>query len=63
MQELIFRISVYSSYSAVCRSTFALSTRPLLFCSTFVLLYDEERQQQRLQYISLTFMRSYTYGA
>ena len=49
------RIFAYSSYSNVCRLTFALSVLYLLFCSTFALLYNKVIRQQKLEYILLIF--------
>ena len=37
------RIFAYLSYSAACRLTVSLSIQHLLFCSTFILPYDDVR--------------------
>ena len=44
---------VRSSYSTVFRLAFALLIQYLLLCSTFAILYDGVRHQQRLDYIHL----------
>ena len=33
----------------------------LLFCSTFILLFDEVNQQERFEYIPFIFRPSYTF--
>ena len=45
---------MYLSYNATFRLTFALSIMYLLFCSFFILLYDEVRHQQISEYIPFT---------
>ena len=56
------RIFVYSSDSTVCRLPSSLSIQYLLFCSSFVLLYDEVKHQLRFNYIPLIFRHCYTFG-
>ena len=53
--SLELRIFVYSWYKPAVRLTFAPPIHYLLFCPTFVLLYDEVRHQSKFKYVPLIF--------
>ena len=48
---------MYSRDNTAFRLSFPLLKQYLLFCSTFVLLSEEGRQQQAFEYIPLIFRR------
>ena len=41
---------MYLSENTVYKLTFALSIQYLVFCSTYILLYDKAKHQQRFEY-------------